>query len=84
MTEYIKREDAIQSVMNHDILKSEWSRDWAEYMLEDAPSADVAPIVRCKDCKKDGTRNCPFKIAKFGYTDIDFCSCGERKDDETI
>lgn len=49
--EYIKKEDAIQSVMNHDLLKSDWSRAWAEYMLEDAPTADVAPVVRCKDCK---------------------------------
>lgn len=42
--EYIKKEDAIQSVMNHDLLKSDWSRAWAEYMLEDAPTADVVPV----------------------------------------
>lgn len=62
--EYIKKEDAIQSVMNHDLLKSDcWSRDWAEYMLEDAPIADVAPVrreedgtlwVTVGDCKKVG------------------------------
>lgn len=42
--EYIKKEDEIQSVVNHDLLKDEWSRDWAEYMLEDATTADVAPV----------------------------------------
>lgn len=42
--DYIKKEDAIQSVVNHDLLKSEWSRGWAEYLLEDAEPADVAPV----------------------------------------
>jgi len=40
---------------------------------------DAVEIVRCKDCKKDGTKNCPYAVAKFGYTDIDFCSCGEKE-----
>ena len=84
--EYIKKEDAIQSVMNHDLLKSdEWSRAWAEYMLEDAPTADVAPVVRCKDCKcwtewDNGTGSCSrFALDWIGTDADDFCSFGERK-----
>lgn len=77
--EYIKREDAIQSVVNHDILKSNWSRDWAEYMLEDAKPADVVPVVRCKDCFLYG--EC--QAAKF-YGDDGYCSVGERRDDEGV
>lgn len=85
--EYIKKEDAIQSVMNHDLLKSDWSRAWAEYMLEDAPTIDAVPVVRCKDCKhfrtfrtsSDGEeiRTCVGKeIVDLNYDD--FCSKGER------
>ena len=82
--EYIKKEDAIQSVMNHDILKSDWSRAWAEYMLEDAPSADVAPVVRCKDCKWRNweTNGCDRNPCVEPWFENDFCSYGERKDNE--
>lgn len=86
--EYIKKEDAIQSVVNHDLLKGEWSRDWAEYMLEDAKPADVAPVVRCVDCKcwtewANGTGSCSrFALDWIGTDADDFCSMGERKDNE--
>lgn len=86
--EYIKKEDAIKSVVNHDILKGKWSRDWAEYMLEDAKPADVVPVVRCKDCKHryiTGSTThyyvCDFMDAE--YNDNGYCHHGERKDDET-
>lgn len=47
-----------------------------------APAADVAPVVRCKDCKH---HNKP----RLGWCEVhldrenldDFCSYGERKDD---
>ncbi len=87
--EYIKREDAIQSVVNHDLLKGEWSRDWAEYMLEDAKPADVAPVVRCKDCiyYQDNNDGYPHDGCRWRSDETpdatDFCSFGERKDNET-
>lgn len=40
----------------------------------------TAPLVRCKDCKKVETNNCPMYRAHFGYTDYDYCSCGEPKE----
>lgn len=51
--EYIEREDAIRSIADHDEFKGErWIKEaWADYLLEDAKPADVAPVVRCKDCK---------------------------------
>ena len=58
------------------------------------PAADVAPVVRCKDCKwyKESRvlppnkfcfrLNHPTEPGKIGYNfaDDDFCSYGERKD----
>lgn len=51
--EYIKREDAIRSIADHDEFKGErWIKEaWADYLLEDAKPDDVTPVVRCKDCK---------------------------------
>ena len=58
--------------------------------IEQAPTVDAVPVVRCKDCKyrfknnghsKDG---CPIIDANIWMDDDDFCSHGERKegDDE--
>ena len=58
--------------------------------IEQAPTVDDVPVVRCKDCKyrfknnghsKDG---CPIIDANIWMDGDDFCSHGERKegDDE--
>ena len=54
--------------------------------IEQAPTVDAVPVVRCKDCKyrfknnghsKDG---CPIIDANIWMDDDDFCSHGERKE----
>ena len=57
--------------------------------IDRAPTIDAVPVVRCKDCKyrfknnghsKDG---CPIIDANIWMDGDDFCSHGERKDNET-
>ena len=60
-----------------------WCRAcWVDDMLDDVecfqPAADVAPVVRCKDCRKFKTYFC--RMVASGYND--FCSYGERKSNE--
>lgn len=43
---------------------------------ENLPAADVAPVVRCRDCRKFKTYGC--RMVASGYDD--FCSYGERKE----
>ena len=70
--------------------------DYIEYALEDIadiPSADVAPVVRCKDCvfgvlfQNDNSgataRYCEAFTIERMVADNDFCSYGERKDNDT-
>lgn len=47
-----------------------------------APTADVAPVVRCKDCKYNiGTKKCLDPDSFFAVPkDDDFCSYGERRE----
>ena len=48
---------------------------------------DVIPVVRCKDCKywKIDVPLCRHeKSAKWEMDGDDFCSYGERKDNETV
>ena len=59
-----------------------------EGMLEDAPTIDAVPVVRCKDCRyyqdnNGGYPNADCKWCKDETPDADdYCSFGERKDDE--
>ena len=78
MAEYIEREAAIES------LPVAW--DSAINALRNAPSADVAPVVRCKDCKywQDNNGGYPHEECRWGHGETpdanDFCSYGEQKD----
>lgn len=60
-------------------------------MFDEVPAADVAPVVRCKDCKHYDLGVC-LKIYSDGNVHPeawqprkpeDFCSYGERKEDAT-
>ena len=59
-------------------------------VIDNAPTIDAVPVVRCKDCKcwtewENGTGSCSrFALDWLGTDATDFCSMGERKDDETI
>lgn len=50
-------------------------------ILHHAKIIDAVPVVRCKDCIHNGSfdTDCPIRWDK---RDDDFCSFGERKDDE--
>ena len=75
---------------------------WLEVVFEivaadESPAADVAPVVRCKDCKhsilpseltqrygKPGTLTCHNRYAPCNRRNVsgdDFCSYGDRRDD---
>lgn len=61
---------------------------------ENLPAADVAPVVRCKDCKHyliadelEGGKRYMCEVNHFSYINSDgdmrYCSYGERKDGDT-
>lgn len=61
-----------------------------KYLVEQMPAADVAEVVRCKDCKHyqfadNRAFGMPVKICEwFGFEDVDdddFCSRAERKEE---
>ena len=49
--------------------------------IDQVPAADVAPVVRCKDCKYNrGSKKCLNPDSFFSVPkDDDYCSYGERK-----
>ena len=82
--EYIRRSDALKGV---ELFQCGWAEIEAvqsDY-IERLPAADVAPVVRCKDCQ-NWKRNVGLTDSPNGHCfehDIDtngrdFCSYGER------
>lgn len=94
MKEYIDREAVIKHLDECKGTPPEICYTWPIYgalecFVKDIPAADVVEVVRCKDCKyyKPESRNgkvkycCRSAFVKVG--EMDFCSYGERKEDET-
>lgn len=88
--EYIERaavKDEILSwavCINHPELLS---KEDTMYCIDNMPAADVEEVVRCKDCIWRGREECAmFYRCDCGEqhtweTDNDFCSYGERRDE---
>ncbi len=95
MAEYIERSYIRKMAMFEMAYTMETETDAAVVlrMIDDAPAADVAQVVRCKDCKRwdddpdtygkdDGPRGKCMKSFEITEQE-DFCSYGERKDGDT-
>ena len=88
--EYIKREGALDIVADNNVTGEITLNRYDKIIdgIYDIPSADVEPVVRCKDCKcwtewANGTGSCSrFALDWIGTDSDDFCSMGERKDEE--
>lgn len=84
MTEYIELSAAIEAA------KHAWAKglEPSQY-IEALPAADVAPVVRCKDCKHKGWVQEPCHGKSVDYCKVwdctlrnleaTFCSYGEQK-----
>ena len=86
--EYIRRSDALRGVELFQCGWAELEAVQTDY-IERLPAADVAPVVRCKDCKygdydskPDGAMVCLRPKDGFWRKETDFCSYGERKDND--
>ena len=57
----------------------------AKEIIRNAPTVDAVPVVRCRDCKfyfPDSTNPCVLSIGLTMVDEDDFCSYGERNEDE--
>lgn len=71
MAEYIEKKEFIRQITCNmaefigspdDVQKHDEQCNYAICMIEDAPAADVAPVVRCKDCE-------------YSYDEISYLCC---------
>lgn len=86
MAEYIERERIVMGVLGLTIVDPMVAQyaDAVLLQIKQAPAADVAPVVRCKDCIHYWkNKNTPGYLDKcVTVSDDDYCSDGKRKDGE--
>ena len=80
--EYISREAALTALQDSDLFNTTERQLRA---IRELPAADVAEVVRCKDCKYFGLNdeNVPYCSNIFGLDDPEsngFCNYGREKD----
>ena len=102
MAEYIEREALMKNFCGYDLTKCvKYGNESAEQQhdsystmmmyeiadeIEDAPTIDAVPVVRCRDCfyytpVNDKIGKCVFLIGEHQYVVLDgHCYLGERKE----
>ena len=97
MPEYIERE-ALKAEALRLTGASEFAFDYCfpywqfSKCIKEAPAVDAVPVVRCKDCKHNGTWQCHMEYDEYHpeadihhemHGDDDFCSYGVKEDGES-
>lgn len=89
MAEYIEREAALHEIERREALMVGdkcVSVAAIKSFIKNRPAADVAPVVRCNDCKywQDNNDGYPHEECRWGHGETpdanDFCSYGERRE----
>ena len=87
MADYVKREAALVDFEACNAENPRWTPQRVKTLLLRQPPADVAEVVRCRDCKNlvntTINANC-FLICDISDMEIapeDFCSHGERREE---
>ena len=91
MSDYIDRQAALNAInieREYMTRRQEWGAEhilthYGYRIIADMPSADVEPVVRCKDCVHRNGDYC-HNYGGIAYLQFvrmtDFCSRGERED----
>lgn len=90
--EYIRREDAVEAIGEEYAPRTDFERGMVSQMscdkakIKALPSADVVPVIRCKECMHY-VQETPYRgyctdTYSFGryWRPDDFCSYGEREE----
>lgn len=82
MAEYIEREDLLELYRMDDPVLNKNGHvplPVIRQNIMDIPAADVAPVVRCKECKWAGGDFVCYRGVMVQHKPEDFCSYGERR-----
>lgn len=84
MSRYIDAELAVKHIeemtLENERMQSNFSANWIIDFLESFPTADVEPVVHCKDCKWFNKSGCAIEIVDDSDmpNENDYCSFVEK------
>lgn len=84
MTKYISTDALIEELKRRDFMPV-----IVKQAIDAVPATDVVEVVRCEECIRRGTEDCAMYYGcecgehNAWETDNDFCSWGERRNNET-
>ena len=86
--EFISRTEALKDFESCNAENPYWTPQRVKTLLLRQPAADVAEVVRCKDCKygdydskPNGAMVCLRTKDGFWREETDFCSYGKRREE---
>ena len=86
--EFISRTEALEGFESCNAENPYWTPQRVKTLLLRQPAADVAEVVRCKDCKygdydskPNGAMVCLRTKDGFWREETDFCSYGKRREE---
>lgn len=86
--EFISRTEALEDFESCNAENPRWTPQRVKTLLLRQPAADVAEVVRCKDCKygdydskPNGAMVCLRTKDGFWREETDFCSYGKRREE---
>ena len=86
MIEYIEKQTMLEDFESCNRSNPKWTPQRVKTLIVRQPPADAAPVIRCKDCAKDGLTTCPMcwienHTLEFINHDPEFyCGEAERKE----
>ena len=84
--------DALKDAINFGISDAPtYIKATVDQYIDEAPTIDTVPVVRCRECSKKDKNTCPLVFVQFDRNmkqvlvqkpvpDDFFCSCGQRKE----
>lgn len=73
--------ECVQEAPAADVVSKE-THEAVQKALVAFAETDVVQVVRCKDCTHWGDTSCQIKVSQYGLYSDDFCSYGERKEND--
>ena len=78
--------DVLKAQLKKLPMMSNWGEAFIPRLIDEQPTIDAVPVVRCRECRHRYTMNCSmyYECAQCGgqwdwTTNDDFCSYGQRK-----
>ena len=85
MIEYIEKQTMLEDFESCNRSNPKWTPQRVKTLIVRQPPVDAVPVIRCKDCAKDGLTTCPMcwienHTLEFINHDPNFyCGAAERK-----